>query len=162
MSKFTLTSSAFSEGDSIPLTYTCEGKNINPPLSISDTPENTMSLAIVVEDPDIPAKVKEKMKITVFDHWVAYNIPPSTKDISADDPIGTQGSNSSGEVGYTGPCPPAAYEPVEHRYVFTVYALDTTFDLPEGATKEELLKAMNKHIVSTAKLIGQYRMQADT
>jgi len=118
-----------------------------------------MSLVIIVTDPDIPEVVKVEMGIDIFDHWVAYNIPPSTTDIAADDPIGTQGANSGGSMGYTGPCPPAEHEPVEHRYFFTIYALDTTLELPEGATNSELETAMQGHVIATAELVGRYQLQ---
>lgn len=159
MDTFTLTSEAFAADDLIPTPYTREGENSSPPLSITNTPDGTMSLAITVEDPDIPQAVQSKMDIAIFDHWVAFNIPPSTKEIPEGSSIGTQGTNSGGELGYTGPCPPAEHEPVEHRYIFTVFALDTTLDLPEGATKEELRLAMQDHTIATAELVGRYRMQ---
>jgi Raf kinase inhibitor-like YbhB/YbcL family protein len=159
MDTLTLTSEAFAAGDLIPTTYSCEGENVNPPLEISNTPEGTISLVIIVEDPDIPTAVKEKMGIDIFDHWIAYNIPPSTTEIEADTPIGTQGANSSGKTGYTGPCPPKDHEPTEHRYIFSVYALDTTLDLSEGVTKPELQKEMVGHVIEIAELIGRYEKQ---
>lgn len=160
MDSLTLTSNVFTDKGMIPDRFTCDGENINPPLTISGMPEGTMSFALTMEDPDIPQEVQQKMDISIFDHWIAYNIPPSTKKIEENDSIGVQGSNSAGGIGYTGPCPPAEYEPVEHRYICTVYALDTTLDLPEGATKEELRLAIQGHILDTAELTGRYRMQA--
>lgn len=159
MDTFTLTSTVFEEGGMMPARFTCDGENINPPLKIGTIPDGTMSLAITVVDPDIPSEVQEKMGISVFDHWLAFNIPPSTKEISENTPAGTQGANSGGAVGYTGPCPPAEFEPVEHRYIFTVYALDTTIDLPEGATMNEFLDQITGHEISTAELTGRYRKQ---
>lgn len=159
MATLTLSSDAFEPDDMIPARFTCEGENINPPLTITDTPDGTMSLALVVEDPDLPGQVKKQLGIEIFDHWVAYNIPPSTTDIPADEPIGTQGQNSGEEVGYTGPCPPAGHTPTKHRYIFTVYAIDTTLNLEEGATKEELMSAIRGHTVASAELVGYYEMQ---
>lgn len=156
MDTFTLTSDAFAPNKAIPARFSCEGEDVNPPLSIAGTPDGTMSLAVVMEDPDIPDAVKSQMGIEIFDHWVAYNIPPSTKEIAADDSIGTQGANSGDGIGYTGPCPPAEHEPTEHRYVFSVYALDTTLDLLEGATKSELHDSMEGHVIATAELVGRY------
>lgn len=159
MDTFTLTSQAFADGDSIPIDYSCEGDDINPPLEISGMPEGTMSLALIMEDPDIPEAVKENMGIEVYDHWVAYNIPPSTTEIEPGDAVGTQGVNSGGGTGYTGPCPPAEHKPTEHRYIFTVYALNGTLDLSEGANKQELKAAMQDNIIETAQLVGRYQMQ---
>jgi len=159
MESFTITSPEFAEGQRIPLVYTCDGDNINPPLNIDNTPRGTISLALIVEDPDIPTAVKEKMGIEVFDHWFACNIPPSTSEIPVDTPLGTQGANSYGGVGYTGPCPPAEHEPTEHRYIFTIYALDTTIDLDEGYAKEALRAEMAGHILETASLTGLYEKQ---
>ncbi len=162
MSEISLQSSAFEDGGFIPALYTCEGDNINPPLSIENVPEGTKSFVLIAEDPDIPEEVKENMGIQVFDHWVAYNIPPSMTQIPEDEPVGTQGLNSSEEAGYTGPCPPAAYEPTEHRYIFEVSAIDTTLDhLLEGATKSEVRDAMEGHVLGQAELVGRYEKQEE-
>lgn len=159
METLTLTSSAFKQGGMIPSRFTCDGENINPPLEIGPIPDGTMSLAITVVDPDIPREVQDKMGISVFDHWLAFNIPPSTKHVPEDTPAGTQGANSGGKAGYTGPCPPADFEPVEHRYNFTVYALDMTIELPEGVAMSEFQNFINGHILASAVLTGRYRMQ---
>lgn len=159
MNTLSLTSKAFSNNDMIPAEFTCEGENINPPLSIKNIPNNTLSLAIVVEDPDIPVEVQKKMNIATYDHWVAFNIPPSTQEITKNQSVGTQGFNSSGDAGYTGPCPPAQYKPVEHRYIFTLYAVDITLDLSRGSSKDELSEAMKDHIIESTTLTGRYRLQ---
>ena len=159
MADFSLHSPEFEEGQMIPAEFTCEGDNMSPGLEIKNTPEGTMSLAITVDDPDIPEAVKEQMGIEIFNHWVAYNLPPSTETLEAGDTTGTQGSNSAGTLGYTGPCPPADKEPKNHRYFFRVYALDTTLELPEGATKQELKNAMADHVLARTELVGRYEMQ---
>lgn len=161
MENFSLTSEAFADGEFIPTQYTCEGDNFSPPLEVANVPEGAKSFALIVDDPDIPSEVKESMGIEVFDHWVAYNIPPSTNEIAAGEAVGVQGQNSSGEVGYTGPCPPAEYEPTEHRYVFSVYALDTTLDLSGSATKDELMNAIDGHVLASAELVGRYEKQEE-
>lgn len=162
MAVFSLTSPAFSEGEPVPEEYTCEGRNISPPLTVSDAPKEAKSLAVIVEDPDIPEAVQEKIGIEIFDHWVAYNIPPSTQEMDSGSTIGTQGMNSAESIGYTGPCPPAEHNPTKHRYVFSVYALDTTLDLPEGVGKDKLKQAMQGHVLETAQLTGWYEMQSDS
>lgn len=156
MSNLQLTSSAFKNNQSIPTRFTCEGENINPPLTISGVPGEAKVLALVVVDSDIPDAVKEKMGISTFDHWVVYDIDPSTKRITSGEVVGVQGQNSSGEVGYTGPCPPAQYEPTEHRYVFRLYALDKTVELSEEFTRSDLEGAVQGHVLDTAELVGLY------
>ena len=157
MPTLTLTSGAFTHGGSIPSLYTCDGKNINPPLSISGTPTGTKSFVLIVEDPDIPQAVKDSMHISMFDHFVLFNIPSTTSELpEALMGLGVEGNNTRGP-GYTGPCPPKQYEPREHRYVFSLSALDTTLNLPQGASKDAVQKASEGHILETAVLIGRYK-----
>lgn len=159
-----LTSMAFEPGAPIPSHYTCDGAGTNPPLTISGVPEGAVSLALIMDDPDVPKALKPD---GVFDHWVLFNIPPGITEIPADahsDAVpGIRGANGRGTLGYIGPCPPPQYEPSEHRYVFTLYALDIELDLQEGATKEQVLEAMHGrakgHILETAQLVGKYRRQ---
>lgn len=148
-----LTSPVFENGESIPEKYSCDGDNISPPLEISDVPGKTQSLVLIVDDPDIPAVVKVKLGIEVFDHWVLFNIHPGTTVINEDEAPGIQGVNSAGQNKYTGPCPPDK----EHRYFFKLYALNTLLDLKEGATREEVEDTMKKHIIAEAKLMGRYK-----
>lgn len=158
MADFTLTSTAFDYGETIPPLYTCDGEGMPPPLVIANVPEATESLALIVEDPDVPQEVLESR---VFDHWVLFNIPPEEKEITADHISGIPGVNTRGESAYTGPCPPPEYDPKEHRYFFTLYALDTTLPLPEGATKQEVLEAMDGHIIGQTELLGRYERMED-
>jgi len=148
-----ITSPAFKEDSSIPDKYTCDGENNNPALDIRDIPDNTVSLVLIMDDPDIPASVKAARGIEVFDHWVVFNIPPTTTTVFEGKVLeGVQGSNSRGITGYIGPCPPDA----EHRYFFKVYALDIELSLDEGSTKADVEKAMEDHILAKAELIGRY------
>jgi len=149
---FQLSSTAFSNGDMIPKKYTCDGNDISPPLQWSDAPEGTASYALTCDDPDAP--------VGTWDHWLLFNIPPATASLSkgvtpaTELPSGgTHGKNSWGKLGYGGPCPPGG----THRYFFRLYALSKLLDLPPGATKEQLLKAMKGHVLGDAELMGKYR-----
>ncbi len=164
MSELKLASPAFANNESIPKKYTCEGENINPPLTISGVPETAETLALIVTDPDIPDEVKDSMGIDIFDHWVAFNISANEfkeqKEVPAGTAVGTQGVNSSGEAGYTGPCPPAQYEPTEHRYIFSLYALDNSLALQRKAGKAEVMEAMKSNIVAKTELVGRYEKES--
>jgi Raf kinase inhibitor-like YbhB/YbcL family protein len=155
-STLSLTSSAFSEGASIPSKYTCDGQQQSPELSIAGVPTAAKSLALVMDDPDVPKQLKSD---GVFDHWVLFNIPPDTTAIAEGGTVGTAGANGSGKNAYTGPCPPPQYEPSEHRYIFTLYALDDVLPLQAGASKADVLQAMQGHIIAQAQLTGRYRRQ---
>lgn len=145
-----LKSPAFQEGEVIPSLYTCEGKNINPPLEISETPDKTKSLVLIMDDPDVPKNLRPS---GMYDHWVVFNIPPSTTKLEeSSPPPGIQGKNTGGNNSYIGPCPPDA----QHRYFFKLYALDTLLDLKEGVIKEEVEKAMEGHIIEQCQLMGIY------
>lgn len=145
-------SNDFPTGGKIGSVYTCDGEGTSPSLVWSDVPAGTRSLALIMDDPDIPQFVKDKMKIEKFDHWVIFNIPPEVKGIVPDGTDGMMGQNSAGKNEYTGPCPPDR----EHRYFFRLYALDATMDLRAGATADDLMKAMEGHIVEKAELVGLY------
>ncbi len=142
----TISSPAFASGESIPKKYTCDGENINPQLFISDVPDDAVSLALVMNDPDAPNGV--------FTHWTIWNIDPTTTEI----PEGsvpqdaTCGKTSFGSVGYGGPCPPSG----SHRYFFKLYALDTALDLPEEAEADELEEAIESHIVAETQIMGRF------
>ncbi len=153
-STFSLTSPAITEGGLIPSQYTCDGENKNPELQISGVPEWTRSLVLLMEDPDIPNFVKERMGIDVFDHWVLFNIPATTTHLAEGDQAagGALGKNSSGKNTYTGPCPPDR----EHRYFWKLFALDVVLELEEGATKAEVEKAMHGHILQQTELLSRY------
>lgn len=149
-STFRLSSSAFKEGDGIPTQYTCDGKNANPPLSWTGVPADAESLALIVDDPDVPVS---SVPSGVFDHWIVFNIPPTATGIAASSAAqGTYGANGSGAAAYTGPCPPDK----EHRYFFRLYALDATLPLQKGAAKADVISAMQGHILGQASLVGVY------
>lgn len=143
-----LKSSAFENGSLIDNKYTCDGLDISPPLTWSNAPEGTQSFVLICDDPDAP--------MGTWDHWIIFNLPASTTSLSEaikTFPQGTCfGTNSWGRQDYGGPCPPDR----EHRYFFKLYALDKVLDLPQGATKEQVLKAMDIHVLSQAALIGRY------
>lgn len=145
-----LTSSAFPEGGIIPSLYTCEGKNINPPLEISGVPAEAKSLVLINDDPDVPKTLRPDGN---FDHWIIFNMPPNTRKIAENaTPPGIQGSNTKGHNQYFGPCPPNG----EHRYFFKLYALDKMLDLPAGANKKQVEHAMHGHILAQCHLLGRY------
>jgi len=153
--EFTLTSKEFRNGEMIPVQYTCDGAGENPPLEIASVPEGTKSFALIVEDPDVPSALREDR---MFDHWILYNLPPDTASIPAGEAsVGVEGLNTSNTKGWTPPCPPAQFEPSEHRYFFTLYALSTMLDLPEGASKKDLKSAMEGNILEETTLMGRYK-----
>lgn len=143
-------SPAFEEGGSIPVRYTCDGENISPELRFSGVPESAVSLVLLMEDPDVPRYVRED---GMWDHWVVFNIPADTVLIrEGESPEGVMGSTTRGTLSYGGPCPPDK----EHRYYFRLYALDVELSLDEGATKQEVLDAMEGHVLVEAVLMGRY------
>lgn len=150
-----LSSQAFSHNDSIPMLYTCDGRDISPPLSWNGVPPGTKSLALIVYDPDAPDPKAPKM---TWVHWVIYNIPAETRQLVEDAafeklPAGTRdGTNNWKRTGYGGPCPPIG----RHRYFFKLYALDAVLPDLNLPNKKELLEAMEGHILGQAELIGTY------
>ncbi len=141
-----ISSSAFQNGGGIPQKYTCDGEGINPPLKFSEIPDNTQSLALVMDDPDAPAGT--------FTHWIVWNIKPEVTEILEHSVPNSavQGSNSANKNAYAGPCPPAG----THRYFFKLYALDTELQLDQAVKVDELMKAMEGHTVASAELLGTY------
>jgi Raf kinase inhibitor-like YbhB/YbcL family protein len=148
-----LKSDAFVNGQSIPAKYSCIGRNVSPALSWGDPPTGTQSFALIVDDPDAP--------MGTWVHWVLFNIPADQRSLAEDLPVTGKnvdpnaiyfGKNSSGNTRYDGPCPPSG----THRYYFKLYALDILVDLMPGATKEELLKVMQGHILAQGELMGTF------
>jgi len=136
----------FENNQLIPEKYTCDGEDINPPLLIEDVPAEAESLVLIMDDPDA--------SIGVFEHWIIFNINPRTKEIKENSILSgaVLGMTDFGRIGYGGPCPSRG----NHRYFFKIYALDKVLELPEGAEKLDLEKAMRGHILSEAELIGRY------
>lgn len=149
---FTMTTTAFADSGNIPKKYTCDGEDVSPPLSWSGVPAGTKSFALICDDPDAP--------MGTWTHWVIWGIPGNAPGLPegvpkvADVPGGIkQGLNSWPKVGYNGPCPPAGKP---HRYIFTVFALDSDLDLSANSSKSALENAMKGHILGTAKVTGKY------
>ncbi len=153
MKDFSLQSPTLKDGESIPIKYTCDGENTNPELLIENVPNEAKSLALIMDDPDVP---KELRSDGHFTHWLLYNIDPSLRKIEENSAPGIQGKNDAGQNAYIGPCPPTNYEPTKHRYFFKLYALDIRLDLPEGASQRELEKAMQGHILAETELMAYY------
>jgi Raf kinase inhibitor-like YbhB/YbcL family protein len=149
-----LTSSAFKNMQPIPRDYTCDGKNISPPLSWKGAPAGTRSFALIVDDPDAPGGS--------WTHWIVFDLPADISDLSGDAKSQftsggvKEGSNDFKHVGYGGPCPPAGKA---HRYLFKLYALDAMLGLKSGASKKEVEAALAKHILGQGQLIGMYQRQ---
>ncbi len=142
-----ITSSAFTNNSPIPDEFTCNGSDINPPLSIGGIPEDAQSLVLIIEDPDAP--------IGTWDHWLIYNIDPTLTEISPDSvPInGIEVINSFGKVNYGGPCPPVGQN---HHYYFKIYALSAMLDSALIMDKPSLMETMKPYILASAELIGTY------
>jgi Raf kinase inhibitor-like YbhB/YbcL family protein len=148
-----LTSTAFTEGGAIPLQHTCDGSNVSPPLKWSGVPAGARSLALIADDPDAPAGT--------WTHWVLFDLPAGVTELAENQPAtqylpgnAKQGLNDFRRLGYGGPCPPQGKP---HRYFFKLYALDTLLDLKPGASKEDVERAMEKHILAQAQLMGTYQ-----
>lgn len=151
-------SPAFQHNESIPRKYTCEGDDISVPLEWEGVPEETKSLALIVDDPDAPDPLAPQM---TFTHWVLYNLSPDTRKL----PEGTspdnlpnaacEGVNDFEKTGYGGPCPPTGM----HRYFHKLYALDIELGQLDNPSKEDLEKAIEGHIIDYAELIGTYQKE---
>ncbi|HEX8931980.1 MAG TPA: YbhB/YbcL family Raf kinase inhibitor-like protein [Patescibacteria group bacterium] len=141
-------SSAFANNATLPKKYTCQGEGVNPPLSFTDVPVNTKSLALIVDDPDAPSGV--------FTHWVLFNIPPNVDSIAENNyPVGAVMSvTSAGKPEYVAACPPSGTG--VHHYRFKLYALDTVIVLTPNVEVTDLENAMQGHIVASSQLVGLY------
>lgn len=150
-----LTSPAFAHGGTIPRTYTCDGRDVSPPLQWRNVPKSARSLVLIVDDPDAPDPRAPRM---TWVHWVLFDIPPTATGLPeavASDalPPGTrEGLNDWKRTGYGGPCPPIG----RHRYFFKLYALDTVLGL-ERPTKAQVEAAMRGHVLAEAVLVGTYQ-----
>jgi Raf kinase inhibitor-like YbhB/YbcL family protein len=145
-----LTSPAFTNRGVIPTKYACDGDKVNPALVFSGVPSSAKSLALVVDDPDVP---KNLVPSGEFVHWLVWDIAPTSKGIPEADPAAaTRGLNGTGKPGYYPLCPPDR----EHRYFFRLYALDKMLGGAKIASKADLQAAMKGHIVGQAELMGRY------
>jgi len=141
---------AFLDGQAIPDRYTCDGENSSPPVQWRGAPKSTKSFALVCDDPDAPGGT--------WVHWVVFNIPSAVTDLRDGDSArlpaeAVQGMNDFNREGWGGPCPPAG---PPHRYIFTLYALNTELNLKAGATKKNVVTAMEGHLVGEGRLTGVY------
>ncbi|MCT9096717.1 YbhB/YbcL family Raf kinase inhibitor-like protein [Haloarchaeobius sp. HME9146] len=154
-SEFAIEARAFSDGETIPARFTCDGADVSPELSIGGAPPEAETLALVVDDPDAPGGT--------FDHWLLWNVPADTISIPEDVPRGgtvasldgaRQGTNGFDAVGYRGPCPPKSHG--AHSYRFTLYACDSELDVPGGASGSEVRSAIQNAEVAQTRLMGMY------
>jgi Raf kinase inhibitor-like YbhB/YbcL family protein len=150
---FSLSSDAFPDHNPVPVRHTCSGPNVSPRLKWTEAPAGAGAFALIVDDPDAPGGN--------FVHWVLYNLDPQVKELAEGVPAtdrlpggALQGRNGFGKIGYGGPCPPPGKP---HRYFFTLYALDGKLNLASGATREQLEKAMQGHILGKAQLMGTFQ-----
>ena len=148
-----LTSTAFQEGGSIPILYTCQGEDISPPLQWTNAPAKTKSFVLIVDDPDAPGGT--------WTHWLVYNLPPDLTQLSENItkaqtlPNGArQGLNGFRRPGYGGPCPPAGKA---HRYFFKLYALDVFLNVEPGAARKDVERSIGGHILGVGNLMGTYQ-----
>ena len=146
-----LESPVFKNNERIPSKYTCDGDDISPELRWIGSPKESKTFALIMDDPDAP--------MGVFTHWVIFNIPPSENGLAGNMPTAgklpngsVQGRTDFSRIRYGGPCPPSGV----HRYRFRIYALNTSLNLPIGATKEQVLKAIQGHVLEDAELTGLY------
>ena len=147
-----LESSSFEDGGTIPKKFGYKNGNVSPSLILSEIPESTKSLALIMDDPDAMGAVGK-----VWVHWVLWNIPKEIKQIEENSvpENSIEGETDFGEIGYGGPAPPDK----EHTYIFKLYALDTILNLTKGSSKKDLESSMKNHIVAETKLIGKYAPQ---
>lgn len=152
---FTLTTTAFQPGGDIPRKYTCQGADVSPALAWTDAPAGAQSFVLIVDDPDAP--------VGTWVHWVAYDLPATARDLPEGVPRtpelpggGRQGVNDFGNLGYGGPCPPAGNV---HRYFFKLYALKAKLSLQTGATKKDVVQAMQGQVLGEVQLVGKYNQQ---
>jgi hypothetical protein len=152
VAKIQLTSAAFADGQPVPVKYTADALDISPPLAWTNAPAGTKSFALIVVDPDAPSGD--------WTHWVIYDLPPTAAALAEDIlkapqlPNGAkQGLNDFKKTGYSGPAPPPGNA---HRYIFKLYALDAMTGLAPGATRADLFKAMEGHVLGEGRLMGTY------
>lgn len=147
-------SPAFDDQESIPARYTCDAGRVSPPLRFTGVPRAARSLVLIMDDIDVPRSNRPDGR---WNHWLVWNIPPDTDGIAEGaTPPGISGHTTGGETEYQAPAPPQG----EHRYVFRLYALDTMLNLDvEKTRREDLLRAMDEHVIAEAELTGRYRRQ---
>jgi Raf kinase inhibitor-like YbhB/YbcL family protein len=147
-----VTSPDFTSGGTIPKQFTCDGADISPALAWNDPPGGTQSFSLIADDPDAP--------VGTWVHWVSFDLPASARSVSQNVPKmeqlengAWQGRNDFGKIGYGGPCPPRG---TPHRYFFKLYALDTKLNLKSGATKQDVERAQQGHVLAQGEYMGRY------
>jgi Raf kinase inhibitor-like YbhB/YbcL family protein len=143
-----ITSPVFHQNGRIPQLYTCDGMGGNPPLEFHDVPPGSKSLALIVEDPDVPRILKAD---GAFVHWIRWNLAPESSGLAAGQASG--GVNNGSGTSFIPPCPPDS----THRYVFKLFALDTVLTEPKISSAADLQRAMEGHVIDRSQLVGQYR-----
>jgi Raf kinase inhibitor-like YbhB/YbcL family protein len=144
LKKLVVKTPAFENNKLIPAKYTCDGDNVNPPLTIEDVPAETKSIVLIIDDPDASAGT--------WNHWLVWNISPATRKIEENTVPGTKGITTYRRHAYGGPCPPSG----THRYFFKVYALDMELDLNPNSRENDVEKAMEGHTLAKGELLGLY------
>lgn len=149
--KVKIDSSAFHNGDVIPIKYTGDGENVSPPLFWEYPPPNTKSQVLICDDPDAPSGD--------WVHWILFNIPANEHELPEHltyEEIRKKGMipgyNDFRKTTYGGPCPPRG----THRYYFRIFALDKKLDIPEGSNKKEVISKMKGHVIDKGELVGLY------
>ena len=142
---FTFTGGDVSEGEPIDPRFSCDGENVSPALAWEEPPAGTVELALVVDDPDAPGGS--------FIHWVLAGLPPEQASLETGSQEGVQGANDAGGTGWTGPCPPGGET---HRYVFTLYALDTESGFESGGSADDLRQTLDGHVLAEARLTATF------
>lgn len=142
-----VTSSAFSEGGTIPAAYTVDAGGFAPPIAWGNVPESARSMVLVCEDPDAPMPKP-------FVQWLVYSLPSAVGSLESAPAFGREGKNSMMKIGYAPPAPPAGHGP--HRYHFQVFALDTILELEAGAGRSSLIEAMRGHVLAWGETVGIY------
>lgn len=143
-----LSTPAFKQGEKIPSKFTCDGAGMNPALSFNGVPANTKQLVLTMHDPDVP---KNLMPSGNFDHWMVWDIAPTSKGI-AEGAGSSMGMNGTGKAGYIGPCPPDR----EHRYFFRLYAVDVALTGKTFKDRAAVEEAIKGHILAQSELMGRY------
>jgi Raf kinase inhibitor-like YbhB/YbcL family protein len=150
LTKLSLTSDAFQDGQPIPTQYTCDGADQRPDLHWGEPPQGTKSFALVIDDPDAPSGT--------FRHWGVYDIPANTRSLTSGQSVGTEVTNDFGKSGYGGPCPPKGHGP--HHYHFRLFALDVDkLGLSPNAKIEDVENAAGQHVIGQTELIGTYERE---
>ncbi len=154
--EFNISSPAFEYGVKIPSVHSCEGDDVSPPLHWDGEPKETVTFALIMEDPDAPGGT--------FTHWIIYNLPASCHRLDKIIPIeknlingGIQAKNDFGKIGYGGPCPPKGEE---HRYFFRIFALKKKLPPESIHDGESFYKAINGLVLDKAEYMGKYRMSS--